>query len=132
MRQRYLAVSKSKFSSLASLLLSSAMVLPMSQPRRHHIHAHVYTNKWHLLATIGFVITPFLFLLFFAPFARIAFSVLIWDVLFSSWRLAVAYVIALILAWIVGVGFERGVASVIALPPVDLLKRFPTFASLPV
>jgi ABC-type nitrate/sulfonate/bicarbonate transport system permease component len=103
----------------------------MSQPRRHHVHAHVYKNKWHLLATIGFVITPFLFLLVFAPFARIAFSVLIWDVLFSSWRLAVAYVIALVLAWVMAVSFYRGPQAVIALPLFDVLQSFPTFAALP-
>lgn len=93
--------------------------------------AHIYTSRKHLAVTIGILLVPFLLLLLFAQFAHIATGALIADLLVSTWRIAVAYVIAAILGWTCAVLFYRGPASMVALPIFDVLQSFPTFAMLP-
>jgi NitT/TauT family transport system permease protein len=94
-------------------------------------HTHIYISRAHLLATILLVLGPFLFLLLFSRFAKIATGDLFRDVFVSAWRLAVAYSISATCAWIAATAFYRGTRAAIALPIFDVLQSFPTFALLP-
>lgn len=91
----------------------------------------IYKSRAHLLFTIFVIIAPFLYLLLFSRIAHIASTTLFSDLFISLWRLLVAYVIALVLAWIFAISFYRGRRSSIALPFFDVLQSFPTFAALP-
>ncbi len=95
-------------------------------------HPKIYQSWWHVLATLMIVALPFVFLLVFSRLAKIATDVLFYDVLVSSWRLFVAYVIAAMLAWMFAVLFYRGKLAKIMLPLFDVLQSFPTFAVLPI
>ena len=91
----------------------------------------IYSSWWHLTATLGFIILPFLFLLVFSQFAHIAKSQLFYDVFVSFVRLFIAYIFAVLLGWGAAVSFWRGKRATIALPIFDVLQSFPTFAALP-
>ena len=99
--------------------------------RRRRAHNHIYLSTRHVAATVGILLAPFIFLLIFARVAHIASGTLIADLLTSSWRLAIAYIISAALAWVCAVLFYRGTRSVIMLPLFDVLQSFPTFAALP-
>ena len=83
------------------------------------------------MATIATIVIPFLFLLLFSTLAKISARTLFLDVAVSFWRLIIAYAIAVILGWLMAVGFYRGRRASVALPLFDVLQSFPTFAALP-
>lgn len=91
----------------------------------------IYRSRTHLFVTIGIVFVPFIFLLFFAQYAKISVSRLFADLGVSFLRLLIAYLIAAAIAWASAVLFYRGRRSLIALPIFDVLQSFPTFAALP-
>ncbi len=101
----------------------------MSRIKPHHVK--IYQNHWHLALTIGIIAAPFVFLLLFSGIAHIARRVLFTDIFISSFRLLIAYIIAIICGWIWAVSFYRGKRAAIALPIFDVLQSFPTFAALP-
>lgn len=92
----------------------------------------LYTSRLQLALTIIFIATPFLFLLLFALFTQLTVSELFVDFSISIWRLAIAYIIAVSLAWILALVFASGSRSKIALPLFDILQSFPTFAIVPI
>lgn len=94
-------------------------------------HFRIYGSRWHLIATLLFVVTPFVFFLFFSRLAHIALVGLLKDLAISFWRLLVAYLLAAALGWIFSVAFYRGKRAAVALPIFDVLQSFPTFAALP-
>ncbi len=85
-----------------------------------------------MLSTVGLLVLPFLLLLVFARVTRFSAAELFADLWTSMLRLAAAYVIAAVLAWILAVLFYRGKRSIVALPVFDVLQSFPTFAALPI
>ena len=91
----------------------------------------IYHSRFHLAATIFFIVAPFVFLLAFSGLTEVATDVLFGDLFVSFIRLLIAYSVAVVLAWILAVSFYRGKRSVIALPLFDVLQSFPTFATLP-
>jgi ABC-type nitrate/sulfonate/bicarbonate transport system permease component len=91
----------------------------------------IYRSGLHLTLTIFFVVLPFIFLLVFSHLSNIARTVLFGNLAVSFSRLLIAYFIAVILAWILGVSFFRGKRAFWALPAFDVLQSFPTFATLP-
>lgn len=91
----------------------------------------IYQSKRHIIFTILLVAVPFLFLLLFSQAYQLPTAKLFLDVFTSTYRLAVAYIIAAILGWALAVSFYRGRRAVIALPIFDVLQSFPTFALLP-
>lgn len=91
----------------------------------------IYQSWWHRLAVVSLLVAPFLFLAFFSRIAHIATSQLYRDLGISLLRLLTAYVIALILGWILAIAFYKGKRSIVALPIFDVLQSFPTFAILP-
>jgi len=105
----------------------------MAAKKLHHGHQHfrIYRSRWHVAATIGLVLLPFLFFLIFSSVVHITVGHLYKDILVSLWRMLAAYVIALVLAWVLALSFYRGARAVIALPVFDVLQSFPTFAALP-
>lgn len=81
--------------------------------------------------TIAFLLLPLLYMVLFAKLNKLAVDRLLWDLAVSCARLGVAYVIAALLGWLLAVSFYRGKRSIIALPALDILQSFPTFAALP-
>ena len=91
----------------------------------------IYASRKHVVATLLVLVAPFLFLLLFSELADIAASQLFWNLFVSTVRLTVAYIFAVILAWVFAVIFYRGRRAMVALPIFDVLQSFPTFAALP-
>lgn len=97
--------------------------------KKHRVE--IYKSHWHLTATILFILAPFLFLLIFSRLAHVAAGELFWNTAVSLLRIAVAYLIAAALGWLLAVSFYRGRRALVALPIFDVLQSFPTFAALP-
>jgi ABC-type nitrate/sulfonate/bicarbonate transport system permease component len=91
----------------------------------------IYASKWHLRLAFLLIILPFLFFFLFSKFAHIVTGQLFLDLGVSVFRLAIAYLVSVALAWVLGVSFYRGRRSEVALPIFDVLQSFPTFAALP-
>lgn len=85
----------------------------------------------HVFATFMLAALPFIFFLVFAELSKVTVYSLFADILVSSLRMLVAYVIAMVIAWTSAVLFYKGTRSRIALPLADVLQSFPTFAALP-
>ncbi len=92
----------------------------------------IYKSRLHLAVTLAFIVLPFLFLLIFSKVAGLNTLQLFGNLGVSLWRILIAYVIAVILAWILSVLFFKGKRASIALPFFDVLQSFPTFAALPI
>src|SRR5262245_3924190 len=97
------------------------------EARRHTM----YAKGWHIWLTISFIVLPFLFLFVFAGIGHISSRALLVDLGYSTYRMAIAYVIAALVAWVCAVSFYSGKRSTVALPVFDVLQSFPTFAALP-
>src|SRR3989344_4125217 len=103
----------------------------------HHAHQFsrhrmkIYRSGLHLAATFLLVVAPFLFLLFFARIESLAVSNLFHDVFVSILRLVEAYLISVLLAWLLAISFYKGRLSHVVLPIFDILQSFPAFAILP-
>lgn len=91
----------------------------------------IYQSRWHLLVTISFLVLPFVALLIFSQRASGASHILLADVLFSFWRMLIAYVIAAVFGWTFAVLLHRGKWSKVGIPLFDVLQSFPNFAALP-
>jgi ABC-type nitrate/sulfonate/bicarbonate transport system permease component len=91
----------------------------------------IYRSRWHLAATIGLILLPFIFFLIFSQIVHFTAGRLLEDVLVSLWRMLIGYLIALVLAWVAALAFYRGKRALVALPVFDVLQSFPTFAALP-
>src|SRR5258706_2545496 len=91
-----------------------------------HASTHFHLTKWQIASSIILLGLPFVFLLGFARGFGLKPSVLFTDLGISSLRLAVAYLIAVSLAWISAAAFHRGKAATVALPLFDVLQSFPT------
>lgn len=100
--------------------------------RRLRTRAYIYRSRRHRIATVLFVALPFIFFVLFAKFTAISGADLLRNIGISFMRVFIAYVIALIIAWICAVLFYRGKRAVVALPLFDVFQSFPTFAALPI
>ena len=98
-------------------------------PKKHH-HL-IYKRYSHILVLCGLILTPFIFFVVFSQALHISTPILLGDIGVSLIRLSVAYVISVVLGWVLAVLFYRGRASSIALPFFDVLQSIPTFAALP-
>ncbi len=94
-------------------------------------HTGIYYSRVHLLVTLSFVIAPIIFLLLFARLTPLTLSDLVNDFSQSIFRLFVAYIVAVLLAWTLALLFSTGKRSAVALPVFDVLQSFPTFALVP-
>lgn len=94
-------------------------------------HLKIYNTRRHLVFTMFLIIVPFVFLLLFSEFAKISITKLLIDLTSSFYRIIVAYLIAVILGWILAISLYRGKKATVGLPIFDVLQSFPTFAALP-
>lgn len=94
-------------------------------------HIDIYHSRAHLFVTFLFIVVPFVFLLSFAHIAHIDTATLFYDIFISCVRLAIAYCVAVFIAWVGAMLFYRGRTAAIVLPLFDVLQSFPTFALLP-
>jgi sulfonate transport system permease protein len=94
-------------------------------------YPHIYRSRVHIGLTIVIVILPFFAFLFLSQIADVTFTRLMGDVSISFIRLAIAYGIAVLLAWAGAMLFYRRAHSLILLPLFDVLQSFPIFAVLP-
>jgi ABC-type nitrate/sulfonate/bicarbonate transport system permease component len=95
---------------------------------------HFSLNREFKHIVIGFLIilTPLFGLFAFSLVSGIDFGTVIYDLGVSAWRLFIAFVIAMILAWGLVVWLVRGKTSSSTLAVFDVLQSVPTFALLPV
>ncbi len=91
----------------------------------------IYNGRWHIVFTLAIVLLPFLFVAFVLPFSIEEKKVFVYDLLFSSFRLIVAYVISVFLAILFALFLSRGKIGDFFLPLFDVMQSFPTFAMLP-
>ncbi len=92
----------------------------------------IYQSRWHIVATMLFILVPFAFLMAFSRVAHIQANQLSLSLAVSLWRIAIAYLISAFLGWACAVLFYRGKRATVALPVFDLLQSFPTYAALPI
>ncbi len=85
----------------------------------------------HLLVAFAILILPIVGLLFLSITTHIPLQTAFLDLLISTWRLAVAFVIATIISWILVVVLVRGKTEGITLAVFDVLQSLPTFTILP-
>ena len=98
----------------------------------HHRRKGLIYKSWgHVLATIGIILIPFIFIIVFANIGKLDLGMLFTDLGTSLGRLVVAYLIAVVIGWGLAVSFFRGKSADVALPVFDVLQSFPTFAVLP-
>jgi NitT/TauT family transport system permease protein len=97
----------------------------------HRRHLFIYRSRLHILITVASLLLPFAFLFFFSHVSHVSSRELFTDMSESGLRLFIAYIIAVILAWLMAVLFYEGKRAIIALPVFDVLQSFPTFAALP-
>lgn len=98
----------------------------------HHRHyIKVYKRRWHLIITLLVVTLPFCFILIASPLTHADKYAFVEDLLVSSVRLLVAYLISVVLAVVLGITLSRGKVGNFFLPVFDVLQSFPTFAMLP-
>ncbi len=88
-------------------------------------------RMWTVIRAGAIFALPILFFVGFTFFLHLSADELWTDVANSLWRLAIAYVLSLSLAWVAAVLFYRGRRAGVALPVFDVLQSFPTFAALP-
>jgi len=94
--------------------------------------ARIYHSWWHVIFAFLVILVPFLFLFIFSEFAHIAATTLFFNVLVSIARLAVAYAVSVVAAWVLAICFYQGKRAVIALPIFDVLQSIPIYAALPI
>ncbi len=92
----------------------------------------IYKSASHLWGTIFVLAVPFVFLLVFTSTAHIDQAPFFENVLISIIRMAIAYVISVVLGWVLAVSFYRGKRSDYVLPIFDVMQSLPTSAALPI
>jgi ABC-type nitrate/sulfonate/bicarbonate transport system permease component len=84
-----------------------------------------------LLAGFGFILLPLIALIALSIVSHIAFPIVIAGLLASFLRLLVAFLIAVVLAWVLVVWLIRGRTESSALAFFDVMQSIPTFTILP-
>lgn len=91
----------------------------------------IYHRRWHAIITLVIVLLPFLVVAFVLPLSVDQKRAFLSDLLFSAWRLFIAYIISLVLAIVAALFLTRGKLGDFFLPIFDVMQSFPTFALLP-
>ncbi|MFI5205729.1 MAG: ABC transporter permease, partial [Candidatus Paceibacterales bacterium] len=86
----------------------------------------------HLIVGFSIILLPLIGLFAFSFVSGINLKTIFYDLGVSALRLCIAFVIAMILAWVLVVWFVRGRTSGPTLAAFDVLQSVPTFALLPV
>ncbi len=96
-----------------------------------HRRSYLYQSRRHLVVTLLVIIIPFCVLLLLSHILGLPTADFFAAIPISLGRMAIAYIVALVLGWGAAVAFYRGKRATIALPFFDVLQSFPTFAALP-
>src|SRR4051812_5792703 len=99
---------------------------------RGYHHFSTNRSKTHLLVACCILMFPVVSLFVFSLLTKISFFIAIHDLTISVIRLGIAFVIAVILAWLLVVIFIRGKTENVALALFDIFQSLPTFAILPI
>lgn len=99
--------------------------------RAYH-HFSLNRSRQHLLVAFGILILPLVALLIFSLTGKVSFFSAVTDLLVSIGRLFVAFVIAVVIAWLSVVLLVRGKTETPVLAIFDVLQSLPTFIVLPI
>lgn len=91
----------------------------------------IYKKRWHLALTFLVIVLPFLFIISFSRITGVEATSVFVDLAQSAFRMAIAYVITVILALLLAVFLGQGKIGNFFLPVFDVLQNFPSFALLP-
>lgn len=100
---------------------------------RYSHPVHIYRRRFQLLITI--VLSALATIVLFALMLKLNVSpkILVFDLLASTYRVVIAYVISLIISVVVAILVTRNPAiEDVFLPVLDVLQSFPSFALLPI
>lgn len=99
--------------------------------RAYH-HFSVNRSYRHLIVAFCLFLVPLLGLFLFSLVSGISFYITVSDLLISSFRLGVAFVIATVLAWVLVIILIKGRTEAPALAFFDVFQSLPTFTILPI
>jgi ABC-type nitrate/sulfonate/bicarbonate transport system permease component len=84
------------------------------------------------LVAFGLILLPLFGFFVFSLTSGISFTLIIYDLAISLWRLGIAFIFATVLAWILVVLLIRGKTESLTLALFDVLQSLPTFTILPI
>jgi ABC-type nitrate/sulfonate/bicarbonate transport system permease component len=99
--------------------------------RAYH-HFSINRSLPHLVVAFAVLILPLAGLFVFSFVSGVSFMLALSDILISTWRLAVAFIGATVIAWVLVVLLIRGRTESTALALFDVLQSLPTFTILPI
>lgn len=99
--------------------------------RAYH-HFSINRSLPHLVVAFAVLILPLAGLFVFSFVSGVSFMLALSDILISTWRLAVAFMVAMVIAWVLVVLLIRGRTESTALALFDVLQSLPTFTILPI
>jgi ABC-type nitrate/sulfonate/bicarbonate transport system permease component len=99
--------------------------------RAYH-HFSINRSHKHLAVSFSILVLPLIGLFLFSKISGISFGTTVTDLLISMGRLGIAFVISLVVAWVLVVVLIRGRTEDTSLAVFDVLQSLPTFTILPV
>ncbi len=96
----------------------------------HHFSLNRETK--HLIAGFSIILIPLFGLFAFSKISGIDFRTALYDLGVSVWRLGIALVFGVVIAWVAVVTLVRGKTSGFALSFFDVMQSLPTFTILPI
>lgn len=98
---------------------------------RYSHSVKIYKKRWHLLLTFITIAAPFVYIFVFSEFTGVKTSQVFIDLGASFVRVAIAYLISIILTIPMAFFLGQGKIGDFFLPVFDVLQSFPSFALLP-
>ena len=98
---------------------------------RGYHHFSVNRSWKHLAVAFAILLLPLAGFFLFSKVSGIAFGTTMYDLGVSMWRLAIAFIISTILAWVFVVVLIKGRTEGPTLAIFDVLQSLPTFTILP-
>lgn len=96
-----------------------------------HKFLKIYKHPWQFIISFLVILLPFAFLWLVVPSTGFDKADYLLDLLYSSYRLFIAFFISAFLALLLGLPLSQGKVGETFLPLFDVLQSFPTFAALP-
>ncbi len=99
--------------------------------RAYH-HFSVNRSLKHLLIAFGVLLVPLFLLIAFSLVSHISFFLIFSQIIVSAWRLLRAFLISIIIAWVIVVLIVNKKFEGASLAVLDVMQSLPTFAILPI
>ncbi|MES2060028.1 MAG: ABC transporter permease subunit [Patescibacteria group bacterium] len=99
---------------------------------RGYHHFSLNRSRRHLAVGFAVILLPLVSLIIFSAITKLSFTLSIANLIVSTLRLGIAFVIATLLAWLLVVFFIRGRTEHSALAIFDVMQSLPTFTILPI